>query len=327
VWFECGLGILAGQGYRGNGFIPSGSLDLPLTKKSEMTSVIRPLSDAVVESRMEESMKSRFSMLMFLAVLLTGHSLAQVETHCSTDGTSGDGRISTSTNCTSTDVGAEQRRQEAIQAERDRQNAEAWANVGNGISDLILRHQVKKGVEKYCNQHQGEPWTWQVNGQALSGTCPGQLSSDVARRFYLQAVKAEFAKVGVAGYAKFDGDVLTIHSERASLMRFHAAINDENRLARFRTMNVKTYIYTNDADQTFKFDVANNRELTASATAAAGTPQSVTQQKQDQQAIEKQIHPQTVKDIQAGAAGNPQSVAAPTTATPAATVPPASPPN
>src|SRR5271170_881592 len=125
VWFECGLGILAGQGYRGNGFIPSGSLDLPLTKKSEMTSVIRPLSDAVVESRMEESMKSRISMLMFLAVLVTGHSLAQVETHCSTDGTSGDGRISTSTNCTSTDIGAEQRRQEAIQAERDRQNAEA----------------------------------------------------------------------------------------------------------------------------------------------------------------------------------------------------------
>jgi hypothetical protein len=292
-----------------------------------MTSVIRLLSDTVVKSRMEESMKSRISMLMFLAVLLTGHSMAQVETHCSTDGTSGDGRISTSTNCTSTDVGAEQRRQEAIQAERDRQNAEAWANVGNGISDLMLRHQVKKGIEKYCAQHQGEPWTWQVNGQALSGTCPGQMPVDVARQRFTKGVQAEFAKGGVAGYAKFDGDVLTIHSERASLMRFHAAINDENRLARFRTMDVKTYIYTNDADQRFEFDVVHNREVTTDTTAVAGTTQSVTQQKQDQQAIEKQIHPQTARDIQSGTAGTPQSVATPTTATPAATVTPAAPPN
>jgi hypothetical protein len=273
-------------------------------------------------------MKSRISMLMFLGVLLTGHSMAQVETHCSTDGTSGDGRISTSTNCTSTDVGAEQRRQEAIQAERDRQNAEAWANVGNGISDLILRHQVKKGIEKYCAQHPGEPSSWQENGQVVwRGTCPGQMPFDVARQIYKKSVQAAVAKDGIARYSTFDGDVLTDHSERASLMRFHLLINDEKRLASFRTMHLKTFIYTNDADQRFEFDVVHNREVTTDATAAAGTPQSVTQQKQDQSAIEKQVHPQTVKDIQAGAAGNPQSVGAPTTATPPATVTPAAPPN
>jgi hypothetical protein len=220
-------------------------------------------------------MKNLISMLMFFGVLLTGYSLAQVETRCSTSGTSSNGNIDATTNCTSTDVGAERQRQEAIQAERDRQNAEAWANVGNGISDLILRHQVKKGIEKYCDQHQGEPWTWQVNGQALSGTCPGQMPVDVARRLYAKRVQAAVAKDGIARYSSFDGDVLTDHSERASLMRFHLLISDEARLASFRTMHVKTFIYTNDADQTFKFDVTNNRELTASTTAAAGTHQSV----------------------------------------------------
>jgi hypothetical protein len=98
---------------------------------------------------------------------------------------------------------------------------------------------------------------------------------DVARRLFTGSLQAEFAKAGVAGYAKFDGDVLTVHSERASLMRFHGITSDEKFLPWFRTMNVKTYIYTNDADKTFKFDVANNREVTTDTTAVAGTPQTV----------------------------------------------------
>ena len=217
-------------------------------------------------------------MLMFLGVLLTGCSLAQVETRCSTSGTSSNGQISTSTDCTSTDVGAEQRRQEAIQAERDRQNAEAWANLGNGISDLMLRHQVKKGIEKYCGQHQGEPWTWQVNGQALSGTCPGTYVWTKAR--VVDAMNASHRRAndkdGKVAYTEAKGDTVITHSERASAMRFHADMANQPFLSRFQSAGFSTYIYTNDADQRFEFDLVHNREVTTDTTAVAGTPQSVT---------------------------------------------------
>lgn len=232
----------------------------------------------------ENSMKNRISMLMFLGVLLSGYSLAQVQTDCSTSGTSSGGQVNATTNCTSTDTGA-------ATAERDRRNAEAGKDMGEalgtGLAGVILRHKEKKELkrqeeireakfEAYCDQHPGENWAWRTNGKVTSsGVCPGQMPFDLARRLYMRREQEAFAKAGVAGYAKFDGDVLTVHSERASLMRFHAHINDEKYLALLRTVNVKTYIYTNDADQTFKFDVANNREVTTDTTAVGGTPQPV----------------------------------------------------
>jgi hypothetical protein len=97
---------------------------------------------------------------------------------------------------------------------------------------------------------------------------------DVARQLYVKNLQAGFATAGVAGYAKFDGDVLTVHSERASLMRFHAITSDEKFLPSFRTMNVKTLIYTNDAGQRFEFDVVHNREVTTDSTAAAAPPRA-----------------------------------------------------
>ena len=82
-------------------------------------------------------MKNRISMLMFLGVVLTGYSLAQVQTDCSTNGTSSNGNINATTNCTSTDTGA------AV-AERNRQNAEAGQAMGNaigvGIAAAIQNH-------------------------------------------------------------------------------------------------------------------------------------------------------------------------------------------
>lgn len=261
-----------------------------------MTPVTSPLLDSVVESRKgQDHMKNRIAILMFLGILLTGHSFAQVETRCSTSGTSSNGNIDATTDCTSTDTGAEKRRQEAIQAERDRQNAVAWANVGNGISDLMLRHQVKKGIEKYCDQHQGEPWTWQVNGQALSGTCPGTYVWTKAR--VVDDMNASHRrgnnKDGKVAYTEAKGDTMITHSERASAMRFHANMANQPFLSKLQSAGFSTYIYTNDADLHFEFDITHNREITADGTAVAGTP---------------------------------QSVATPTT-TPAATVPPAAPPH
>jgi hypothetical protein len=76
-------------------------------------------------------------MLIFLGVLLTGYSLAQVQTNCSTNGTSSGGQINATTNCTSTDTGA------AV-AERNRENAEAGQAMGNalgtGLAAAIQNH-------------------------------------------------------------------------------------------------------------------------------------------------------------------------------------------
>jgi hypothetical protein len=68
------------------------------------------------------------------------------------------------------------------------------------------------------------------------------------------------------------------------------------------------------------FDTQNNREVTADVTAVEGAPQSdrTVQQEQDQEAIEKLIHPETLNDIQSGVAGMPQRVATPAMRIPAA---------
>jgi hypothetical protein len=216
-------------------------------------------------------MKNRIALLIFLGVVLAGYSLAQMQTDCSTNGTSSNGQINATTYCRSTDTGGAA----AAQAERNRQSAEAGQGMGKALGTRLaavrLQHEEKKELKKewqqtgaYCDQHPGENWgrTSPDGRVTSSGVCPGQMRFDVARRVYTGALQAEFAKAGVAGYTKFDGDVVTVHSERASLMRFHAITYDEKFLPWFRTMNVKTYIYTNDADKTFKFDVASNREVT-----------------------------------------------------------------
>jgi hypothetical protein len=94
---------------------------------------------------------------MFLGVLLTGYSLAQVQTDCSTNGTSSNGNINATTNCTSTDTGA------AV-AERNRQNAEAGQAMGNAIGVGIAaaiqnhrearRHDVHYPVDEVLARHQ-----------------------------------------------------------------------------------------------------------------------------------------------------------------------------
>ena len=51
------------------------------------------------------------------------------------------------------------------------------------------------------------------------------------------------------------GEVLTIHSERCSALRFHVLLADEQMLAKLKQMGFKTFLYTNDADQKFTYDL------------------------------------------------------------------------
>ena len=69
------------------------------------------------------------------------------------------------------------------------------------------------------------------------------------------------------GYAEVSDDTLTIHSERASAMRFRMILASRE-LSMIRRAGIATYIYTNDADQSFVYDVKVGQIVTQQATQA-----------------------------------------------------------
>jgi hypothetical protein len=68
-------------------------------------------------------------------------------------------------------------------------------------------------------------------------------------------------KQNVAGYAEITGDVLTVHSERTSSVRFHAALVNNALMDSLKQMEIATLIYTNDADLKFTYDLVHNTEV------------------------------------------------------------------
>jgi hypothetical protein len=181
-------------------------------------------------------MKAKWAFVVVAAVL---HTVTSRPVQGQTTTTNTDCTINGNTaNCTSTSTSDAARiaQQQVQQAERDRQFNEMGSAIGARIGNAMLRHKVRKGVETYCDQHPGEPWTWQVNGQPLSGMCPGELPLPLGRQRFIERQRQAFMKNGVAGYAEFSGDTLIVHSERASAMRFHANIADVHMLAAIRTV-------------------------------------------------------------------------------------------
>ncbi len=53
------------------------------------------------------------------------------------------------------------------------------------------------------------------------------MSVERAREFLIEGVKADAAKRGVAKYAEVKDDTCIMHSERASLVRFHMLTTDQ----------------------------------------------------------------------------------------------------
>jgi hypothetical protein len=143
---------------------------------------------------------------------------------------------------------------------------------------MIAQIGIKKDIKKYCEQHQGEPWNWQVNGQNLSGTCPGEISQATAQKLIINASAESFKKSGVAGYAEIVGDRLTVHSERASAIRFKMLLHDpanQGRLKMIAQAGIATYVYTNDADVNLTYDVKSGQILTAPTEPAEQTAPSL----------------------------------------------------
>lgn len=220
-------------------------------------------------------MKSRIAVLMVLGVLVTGHSFAQVETHCSTSGTSNSGQINSSTDCTSTDTGA-------AQAERTKQNDEAMSTMGNAMGVLIGRsvqaHHYKKEIKKYCSEHPGEDWFSRNAADAIvdRGTCPGDINPAIARTDLINNFNRDFKKNGVAGYAEIVGDTFMLHSERASGIRFKMVLQEpvgQSRLKMMKGAGITTYVYTNDADVNLSYDLKSSQIVKATQESAAQAAQ------------------------------------------------------
>jgi hypothetical protein len=206
-------------------------------------------------------------------------------------------------NCTSTstDNSAAIRAQQERQAEQDRANEQAGAAVGkamgSAMNGLIGGHKIKSyckqhagesytwtwpdgrkqegvcpgtvvGIENYCKHHTGEPyhWSW-PNGRKQEGTCPGTLV--VTKEKLIEASNSTFRAEKVVGYAESSGDTFTIHSERASDMRFHMILANKQQMQYFRMAGIKTFVYTNDSDQRFTYDLVADHVVTPGGTEAA----------------------------------------------------------
>jgi hypothetical protein len=200
-------------------------------------------------------------------------------------------------NCTSTstDDSAAIRAQQQRQAEQDQANEQAGAAIGNAMGRGILamreRHKFNSyckqhagepytrtwpdgrkeegvcpgtlvGIQNYCKQHTGEPYIWSwPDGRKQEGTCPGTLV--VTKEKLVEAQNAGFITAKVAGYAESSGDKFTIHSERASDMRFHMILANKQQMEYFRMAGIKTLVYTNDSDQRFTYDLMTDHVVTA----------------------------------------------------------------
>jgi hypothetical protein len=126
-------------------------------------------------------------------------------------------------------------------------------------------------VENYCKQHAGEPWvrTSPDGSKKEEGTCPGTLV--VTKEKLVEAHNASFRAEKVVGYAESSGDTFTIHSERASDMRFHMLLANQQNMGRYRAAGIKTIVYTNDSDQRFTYDLVADHMVTGGVPAAAPT--------------------------------------------------------
>ena len=93
-----------------------------------------------------------------------------------------------------------------------------------------------------------------------------------ARQRLLKAINAGFRKDGVMGYAEISGDDVTIHSERASAMRFRMNLASSRQLFMMQRAGIAKFIYTDDAAQKFVYDVKAGQIVSASGSAGSASP-------------------------------------------------------
>ena len=253
-------------------------------------------------------MKTLLAILASLIVLAITAIAQTTTTDCDTSATINGDYVKGSTRCTSTDDSAERAAQAKRQADQDK----AWQDFGTNLGNMIAQNRIKKDIKKYCEQHQGEPWNWQVNGQNLSGTCPGDISQSAGLKQYCNAHPGEFwakktpagviqnsgtcpgeisqsaaqkwlidsfrktiTESGSVGFAEIVGNKIIAHDERASAVRLHMTVQSPDFLEKARQAGLATFVYTNDADVNLTYDVKSSPIPTAPTEPVEQTAQSL----------------------------------------------------
>jgi hypothetical protein len=199
--------------------------------------------------------------LGFIAVPFVAVScVAQVTTttNCNINST---GPNSASADCDSTSV--DQGAQTRANNEAAQKLGENTGKAVGGLIGLTIRnHADKKRLKQYCEAHPGELYEVTLpNGTVSStGKCDGAMSTARVRELLTQNLCAGAIKAGKACFVTVQGDVMTTHSERASLVRYHMVMSDAKLVQSLKQAELKTYIYTNDSDQKFEYDVATGKD-------------------------------------------------------------------
>jgi hypothetical protein len=81
----------------------------------------------------------------------------------------------------------------------------------------------------------------------------------LTRKKYVNAINAGFRKSGTAGSAEIVGNNLIVHSERANRMRFYLLLANNKTPSLQRRAGIVTFVYTNDADENFAYDVKSGQ--------------------------------------------------------------------
>lgn len=141
--------------------------------------------------------------------------------------------------------------------------------VGNLGTALIVNHKRAKMIKEYCATHSGEDYGQKDASGTFTklGTCPGAIPVARRQQILIQSVRADATKTGIAKFAEVKGNTYVLHSERAGVVRFHSLITDPAFMTDMKQAELKTFVYTNDKDQTFTYDLVSGKEITTEAQA------------------------------------------------------------
>jgi hypothetical protein len=79
------------------------------------------------------------------------------------------------------------------------------------------------------------------------------------RQKLANGINTSFENAGVMGYAEISSDKITVHYKGASALRFQMILAVQGGLSMARRAGITTYIFTNDADQNFQYDLQAGR--------------------------------------------------------------------
>jgi hypothetical protein len=121
-----------------------------------------------------------------------------------------------------------------------------FVHSGAGMATDNLLHDLKKDA---C-------------GKIDDSSTPAALSDQSSKRDgVVKLFNESFQKQGAVGYAEISGDQLIVHSEHASSMRFHTVLANQQIVGMLTDAGIAIFLYTNDADQHFTYDVKARKIL------------------------------------------------------------------